>query len=30
MSGDKKAKRWAGEWTKVGTNIKVPEVAASK
>ena len=30
MAGDKKAKRWAGEWTKVGTNIKVPEVAASK
>lgn len=30
MAGDKKTKRWAGEWTKVGTNIKVPEVAASK
>ena len=30
MAGDKKTKRWAGEWTKAGTNIKVPEIAASK
>lgn len=30
IAGDKKTKRWAGEWTKAGTDIKVPEVASSK
>lgn len=30
MAGDKKARRWAGEWTQVGTGITVPEIALSK
>ncbi len=30
LAGDKKAKRWAGAWKQVGTNITVPSVAASK
>lgn len=29
-AGDKKTKKWAGEWTQVGTSIKIPETAASK